>query len=55
MVTLQLGNKKKSYPSITAAAKANNMSYSTLWMRLNSGKTVPTAVKTPVRKYGRDR
>lgn len=51
MVTLQVGNKQKTYKSITEAAKANGMSFSTLWMRLNSGKSVRVAVKTPVRTY----
>lgn len=53
MVTLSLGNKKKSYRSIKLAAKAAGMPYITLYMRLRAGDKPATAVKKPVRKYER--
>lgn len=51
MVTLSLGNKKKTYPSISAAAKEMGINYMTLYRRLQTGKSAVSAVKTPVRKY----
>lgn len=51
MVTLSLGNKKRTFKSIKLAAKAAGMEYITLYMRLRSGVKPSVAVKKPVRKY----
>ncbi len=51
MTTIKLGNKKKSYRSIKEAAKAMNLDYMVLYMRLKAGKPVTQALKAPVRKY----
>ena len=53
MVTLSLGNKKKTYRSIKEAATANGLSYMTLYMRLRFGQKPTAAIKRPVRKYNR--
>ena len=53
MVTLSLGNKKKTYRSIKEAATANGLSYMTLYMRLRFGQKPTAAIKRPVRKYQR--
>lgn len=51
MVILSLGNKKRSFKSIRLAAKAVNMPYMTLYMRIRTGMPLAKAVKQPVRKY----
>lgn len=51
MKLVNTGNKKKSYKSIRLAAKAAGVPYITLYMRLRMGMSVNQAMKTPVRKY----
>ena len=51
MVTVDLGNKKRKFRSIKAAADAMGVPYMTLYMRLRFGVKPATAVKRPVRKY----
>lgn len=51
MVTISLGNKKRTYKSIRLAADAAGVKYITLYMRLRAGVKPATAVKMPVRKY----
>lgn len=51
MVTISLGNKKRTYRSIKLAAEAAGMNYITLYMRLRAGDKPATAVKKAVRKY----
>lgn len=53
MVTIKLGNKKKSFKSIRLAAEAAGMPYITLYMRLRAGMTPSQAIKTPVREYNK--
>lgn len=53
MVTISLGNKKKSYRSIKLAAEASGIKYITLYQRLRAGVAASTAVKKAVRKYER--
>jgi hypothetical protein len=53
MVTLSLGNKKRTYRSIKEAAEVNGIPYMTLYMRLRFGNKPLTAIKKPVRKYSR--
>lgn len=58
MVTIKLGNKKKSYKSIRLAAEAAGINYMTLYMRLRKdngglGWNAAKAVKKPVRVYNR--
>lgn len=49
--TVSTGAKKKSYKSIRLAAEAAGVPYITLYMRLRMGMSVNQAMKTPVRKY----
>lgn len=49
--TVSLGTKKKVYKSIRLAAEAAGVPYITLYMRLRMGMSVNQAMKTPVRKY----
>lgn len=49
--TVSLGTKKKAYKSIRLAAEAAGVPYITLYMRLRMGMSVNKAMKTPVRKY----
>lgn len=51
MVTIKLGNKKKSYKSIRLLAEDAGVKYITLYMRLRAGMTPAQAIKQPVRKY----
>ena len=51
MITVQMGNKKKSYKSIRLAAQAAGVSYMTFYMRLRMGNKPMEAAKKPVRKY----
>lgn len=51
MVTLSLGNKKRTYKSIKLAAEASGIKYITAYMRLRAGMPVAKALKSPVRKY----
>jgi pyruvate/2-oxoacid:ferredoxin oxidoreductase beta subunit len=51
MVTLSLGNKKRTFKSIKLAADAAGIKYITLYMRLRAGDKLATAVKKAVRKY----
>lgn len=53
MVTIKLGNKKKSFKSIRLAAEAAGMPYMTFYMRLRAGDKVTTAMKKPVREYNK--
>jgi len=58
---ISLGKKKKSFNSIMEAAKLvasqtgepTQRVYIRLWKRMNSGKKVATALKTPPRPYVR--
>lgn len=51
MVTLSLGNKKRTFRSIKEAADANNIPYMRLYMRLRFGVKPATAVRRPGRQY----
>ena len=53
MVTISMGNKKKSYKSIKEAwqAEAPHMGYMTFYMRLRHGNKAKAASKQPVRQY----
>lgn len=51
MVTVSLGNKKRTFRSIREAAAACGMPYITLYMRLRFGVKPATAVRKPVRPY----
>ena len=53
MKMVSFGNKKKAYRSIKLAAKAANIPYITLYMRLRMGMPLAQAAKKPVRKYQR--
>lgn len=53
MITLSLGNKKRTYKSIAEAANAAKVPYITLYMRLRAGVKPVTAIRKPVRKYER--
>lgn len=53
MVTLSLGNKKRTFKSIRMAADEMGIKYITLYMRLRAGVKPATAVKKPVRVYKR--
>lgn len=53
MVTIKLGNKKKSFKSIRLAAEAAGMPYMTFYMRLRASVPVAKAMKQPVRKYNK--
>lgn len=53
MVTLSLGNKKRTYKSIKLAAEASGIKYITAYMRLRAGMSVTKALKSPVRKYSK--
>lgn len=53
MVTLSLGNKKKTFPSIKAAAQETGIPYMTLYLRLRMGMRPSEAIKKPVRKYSK--
>lgn len=55
MVTLSLGNKKKTYPSIKAAALDYGIQYITLYRRLKMGWSVKKALTTPVRKLNKNK
>lgn len=51
MITVDLGNKKRKFASIKAAAEETGIPYMTLYMRLRFGVKPATALKRPVRKY----
>lgn len=51
MVTLSLGNKKKTYRSIKDAAKDIGIPYMTLYMRVRMGMKPKQALTKPVRLY----
>ena len=51
MVTLSLGNKKRTFKSIRIAADEMGISYMTAYMRLRAGMPASKALKLPVRKY----
>ncbi len=53
MVTIKLGNKKKSFKSIRLAAEAAGMPYITFYQRLRAGDSAVVAMKKPVRKYNK--
>lgn len=53
MVTVKIGNKKKTFKSIKEAADASGILYITLYMRLRAGDKPATAIKKPVRKYNK--
>lgn len=53
MVTIKLGNKKKSFKSIRLAAEAAGMPYITFYQRLRAGDKPATAIKKPVRQYNK--
>lgn len=49
--SISMGPKKKVFKSIRLAAEAAGVPYITLYMRLRMGMSVNQAMKTPVRKY----
>lgn len=51
MIILSLGNKKKTFPSIKAAAHATGIPYMTLYQRLRAGMNARKALTKPVRTY----
>ncbi len=51
MNAINLGNKRKKYTSIKAAAEAAGMHYITFYQRLRYGQKPATAMKKPVRQY----
>lgn len=51
MVTLSMGNKKRTFKSIKEAAAVNGVSYMVMYMRLYNGWKPATAAKKQVRKY----
>lgn len=51
MVTLSLGNKKRTFRSIREASVFTGIKYITLYQRLRYGLKPATAVRRPVRKY----
>lgn len=53
MVTIKLGNKKRSFKSIRLAAEAAGIDYYTFYMRLYNGNTIREAFNKPVRKYAK--
>jgi hypothetical protein len=53
MVTLSMGNKKRTFRSIREASMAAGIDYMTFYMRLRSGTPVKRAMKRPVRKYNK--
>lgn len=53
MVTISLGNKKRTFKSIAEASRVTGVSYMVLYMRLRFGVKPATALKRPVRKYNR--
>ena len=53
MVTISMGNKKRTFKSIRLAAEAAGIKYITLYMRLRAGDKPAVAAKKPVRKYER--
>ena len=54
MVTISMGNKKRTFKSIRLAAEASGIKYITLYMRLRAGDKPVTAMNKPVRKYERN-
>ena len=53
MVTISMGNKKRTFKSIRLAAEASGIKYITLYMRLRAGDKPVTAMNKSVRKYER--
>lgn len=51
MVTVSLGNKKRTFKSIKEASEVTGVPYMTLYMRLRFGVKPATAVRKPVRPY----
>ena len=51
MKAVSLGDKKKTYRSMKAAADEHGIKYITLVMRLRMGMTLAQAVRCPVRPY----
>jgi hypothetical protein len=51
MITIKMGNKKRTFKSIRLAAEAANIPYMTFYMRLRAGDKPATAMNKPVRKY----
>lgn len=51
MVTVSLGNKKRTFKSIKQAADETGIPYMTLYMRLRFGVKPATAISRKVRKY----
>lgn len=51
MVTVSLGNKKRTFKSVKEFAAYANLPYMTAYMRLRFGKKPATVAKQPVRKY----
>ena len=51
MVTISMGNKKRTFKSIRLAAEASGIKYMTLYMRLRAGDKPATAMNRKVRKY----
>lgn len=54
-ITVRIKGRKRTFPTIKAAAEAFRISYITMYMRLRAGKPPSTAAKQPVRKYERRR
>lgn len=53
MVTISLGNKKRTFKSIKEYAEYAGIKYITAYQRLRCGVKPATALKRPVRKYNR--
>ena len=53
MVTVSLGNKKRTFKSVKEYAEFAGIRYMTAYMRLRNGMKPLTAAKKPVRKYSK--
>ena len=53
MVTISMGNKKRTFKSIRLAAEAADIPYMTFYMRLRAGDKPAEAAKKKVRVYNR--
>ena len=54
MVTVSMGNKKRTFKSVREYAEYAGIRYMTAYMRLRNGMKPATAAKKPVRKYSRN-
>ena len=51
MVTVSLGNKKRTFKSVREYAEYAGIKYITAYVRLRNGMKPATAAKKPVRRY----